>query len=237
MTLPTSSQGPAAGGGSPSPSAPAAGAATPVKFNNLELIFNGDISLLVLFGCIALFCLPRAIARVWSIGWRQGNILRSVNIDNRRARVRPTHNTTNTKFEKDVDGRSDDSHTLYTHTQFVRSEDGKAAYWSFPLHVPAVASILNLVATPLRRRISPGFSFGQALILAIYSAVMLYLTLWKSNIFTDMKRTGFVAVSQIPFVFAFGTKNNIMGGLVGLGYEKVRTRSLICMVHPSPKFD
>lgn len=27
-------------------------------------------------------------------------------------------------------------------------------------------------------------------------------------------------MSQIPFVFAFGTKNNVLAGLVGLGYEK-----------------
>ncbi len=33
---------------------------------------------------------------------------------------------------------------------------------------------------------------------------------------------GLVAVAQLPFVFAFAQKNNIVGAILGYGYEKVR---------------
>ena len=37
----------------------------------------------------------------------------------------------------------------------------------------------------------------------------------------NIKRAGYVCISQIPVVFALGTKNSLVGWLVGMGYEKV----------------
>jgi ferric-chelate reductase len=67
----------------------------------------------------------------------------------------------------------------------------------------------------------PGFSLGQLLVLMTYLAILLYATFYNSNIFLDQSRTGWIAVSQYPFVYAFAQKNNFIGAFLGFGYEKV----------------
>ena len=215
MSLPTFDQDLAAvDSGSPQP--PSMTAAMPPPVNNLRLVFNGDILLLALFACVVVLSMPRAFARLAS-GWHQGHILRSVSTDNKRSRK-----TTNATYSGNgMDMKSDVSHTYYSHTNLVQHEKGRASP-AFPHHVPTVSSTLHPIAALLRRRIVPGFSIGQALILALYSGILHYLSLYNSNIFTDPDRTGFVAMSQIPVVFAFATKNNLLGTLIGFGYEKVR---------------
>jgi ferric-chelate reductase len=215
MSLPTFDQDLAAvDSGSPQPSTTAA---TPPPVNNLRLVFNGDIFLLALFACILVLSVPRAFARLTS-GWRQGHILRSVSTGNKRSRKAPS--STDAYPGKGMDMKSDVSHTYYSHTNLVQHEKGRASS-AFPHHVPTISSIFHPIAFLLRRRIVPGFSIGQASILALYSGILHYLSLYKSNVFTDPERTGFVAMSQIPVVFAFATKNNLLGTLIGLGYEKV----------------
>ncbi|KAJ3765256.1 hypothetical protein FB446DRAFT_625068, partial [Lentinula raphanica] len=39
--------------------------------------------------------------------------------------------------------------------------------------------------------------------------------------FTDTVRFGWITASQLPFVYAFGTKNNVLGMFLGIGYEKI----------------
>jgi ferric-chelate reductase len=213
MSLPTISRDlAAADSGSPqsSPAAP------PV--NNLRLVFDGDIILLALFACFVVVSLPRAFARL-SSAWSQGHILRSLS-DNRINRKGPV-STKNSSAEPEhhIEMKSDNSHTAYSHTDLAQRENGNAA---FPYHVPTLSTLLHPIASPLKRRTMPGFSLGQTLILVIYSTILIYLSLYKSSTITDPERTGVVAMSQIPFVFAFAMKNNLLGAFVGLGYEKVR---------------
>jgi len=74
---------------------------------------------------------------------------------------------------------------------------------------------------PLRMRIAPGFSFGQLLILLAYLGTLVYGVFHNSNVLLDQSRTGWIAVSQYPFIYAFAQKNNLIGAFLGLGYEKV----------------
>jgi hypothetical protein len=198
--------------GSPQP--PPAGAVAP-PVNNLRLVFNGNIILLALFACFVVVSLPRAFARL-SSGWRQGHILRSLSGSRRNGTGASSASSTGTNTRNDM--KSDDSHTMHSHTDLTQRKNDSAA---FPYHVPALSTLLYSIASPLKRRTVPGFSVGQTLILVIYSTILLYLVLYKSSTITDPERAGVVAMSQIPFVFAFATKNNFLGALVGLGYEKV----------------
>jgi ferric-chelate reductase len=201
---------------SPQPSASAA--ATP-PVDNLRLVFNGGVVLLSFFAFFVVVSIPRAFVRL-SSGWRQGHILWSVSDDPKDRKV-PSSIDDSTEKDADADVKSADSHTAYSHTDLVRHENGDVSS-AFPHHIPTYSSILHPIASILRRRVMPGFSAGQALILGIYTSALVYVSLYMSNIFTDLKRSGLVAMSQIPFVFAFATKNNLWGMLVGLGYEKVR---------------
>ncbi|KAG0693019.1 hypothetical protein DFH29DRAFT_1007765 [Suillus ampliporus] len=69
-----------------------------------------------------------------------------------------------------------------------------------PHRDPTLPSILHPVASVLRNCVHDNYS---------------------SNPFTDPERAGWVIASQIPFVYALATKNNIIGMMVGVGYEKL----------------
>jgi hypothetical protein len=56
-----------------------------------------------------------------------------------------------------------------------------------------------------------------------YFSIVLFASLYQSNPFKDYLRTGFVSTAQIPIVVALGTKNNIIGKFLSMGYEKVET--------------
>ena len=100
-------------------------------------------------------------------------------------------------------------------------EQVRATRKRFPPHISSLPKALRPLLKPFRMRISPGFSFGQLLVLAAYFVILLYATIYNSNIFLDQSRTGWIAISQYPFVYAFAQKNNFIGTLLGFGYEKV----------------
>ncbi|KAG1732109.1 ferric reductase like transmembrane component-domain-containing protein [Suillus lakei] len=116
---------------------------------------------------------------------------------------------------------SDESHTLHSEAHLIRHPAAKKEGWSLPPHVRAWSSRVPTFANILRYRLDVGFSLGQALVLVIYSAALVYPGFFKSNPFADPLRTGFVAMSQIPVVYLLATKNNLLGMFLGLGYEKL----------------
>ncbi|OAX40394.1 hypothetical protein K503DRAFT_687604 [Rhizopogon vinicolor AM-OR11-026] len=116
---------------------------------------------------------------------------------------------------------SDESHTLHSDTHLIRHPAAKQEGWSLPPHVRAWSSRVPTFGSILRYRLETGFSVGQALVLLVYFSVLVYAGLLKSNPFADPLRTGFVAMSQIPIVYLLATKNNLLGMLIGVGYEKL----------------
>ena len=66
-----------------------------------------------------------------------------------------------------------------------------------------------------------GHSVGRTIILLGYFTIVIFALLYKSNPFKAYVRAGFVAAAQVPIVVALGTKNNVIGRFLSMGYEKV----------------
>ncbi|KAJ3997205.1 hypothetical protein F5050DRAFT_1459985 [Lentinula boryana] len=49
----------------------------------------------------------------------------------------------------------------------------------------------------------------------------IYPAFYKTNPFSDPVRYAWIGVSQLPFVFALSSKNNVLGYFLGSGYDKV----------------
>lgn len=102
------------------------------------------------------------------------------------------------------------------------NEKGQPIVMSYPPHVGASVRILRPVLRHLRVRVAPGVSMAQMLVMGLYFVVLLYPSFYRSSPFTDPLRAGWVCVGQLAFVFALAAKNNLVGVILGYGYEKVR---------------
>ncbi|KIJ60791.1 hypothetical protein HYDPIDRAFT_170073 [Hydnomerulius pinastri MD-312] len=209
------------------------------------LVFHVDIFLLAIAAVFALATIPRALARFSRAAeWRHGHILRAVRLETRRPRgsaepksprnaqdPSPSGSsppdpgyTSSSGHECPPDGvTSEESHTYFSHSHLIRhgSSRSRSNPGSLPPHVRAWSAILPPIGGVLRYRLDSGFSVGQATVLGIYVVVMIYASFLKSNPFKDPLRTGIVAMSQIPVVYVLGTKNNVLGMCVSMGYEKL----------------
>lgn len=203
--------------------------APPPPVNAFNLVFHINILLIAFVGVFALFALPRAIARFSRVAeWRQGLILRAIPLERRAPRPIMRSMQSLAFGTAVVDNiTSDESHTLHSDTHLIRHPAAKQEGWSLPPHVRAWSSRVPSFGNILRYRIETGFSLAQALVLLVYFAVLCYAGFLKSDPFADPLRTGFVAMSQIPVVFLLAAKNNLLGMLVGLGYEKVGVCDLL----------
>ncbi len=91
-----------------------------------------------------------------------------------------------------------------------------------PTRVPRWTTILHpTLAYALNFRVTPGFSFGKLLVLFAYAALMLFASLRYCDPFSDSRRSGYVAISQIPIAVALAGKTNWLSWACGVGYEKV----------------
>lgn len=217
------------------------------------LVFHIDIFIVALVTVFALSTLPRALARFSSAAeWRHGHILRSIRLGSGRLRglrtlisypqdprdPGPSNEkdfspqtagfATSSGHEPPREGvTSEESHTYFSHTNLLRHASTRTLgpVSKLPPHVRTWSAIIPPIGGFLRQRLDAGFSLGQALILGVYAAVLVYASFLRSNPFTDPVRMGFVAMSQIPVVYVLGTKNNVVGMCVGMGYEKVSPTS------------
>ncbi|KAL4063462.1 hypothetical protein J3A83DRAFT_1335481 [Scleroderma citrinum] len=79
----------------------------------------------------------------------------------------------------------------------------------------------NIISSVLSRRVNDRLSVTQVLIIVAYSAGILVALNFRGQVFSHLSRGGWIAASQVPFVYAFATKNNLVGCLAGFGYEKL----------------
>ncbi|KII85327.1 hypothetical protein PLICRDRAFT_56591 [Plicaturopsis crispa FD-325 SS-3] len=210
--------------------------------NNTRFVFHIDIFIIAFIGGFVLLSFPRALARFSrSIEWRHGHILRSTTLHHGRHRgAHDTSSRRNMTVDTLATTRSAahpqtspstfsvDTRTAYGYRSSRPQSDEvpispypRARRSPFPPHVREWSNILHPLAPFFRHRVDLGFSVGQCVILSGYFGILLYASLYKSSLFTDPLRTGFVAMSQIPFVVAFATKNNLIGMLIGAGYERL----------------
>ncbi|CAE6443577.1 unnamed protein product [Rhizoctonia solani] len=89
-----------------------------------------------------------------------------------------------------------------------------------PTRVPSYHAMLHPVSKLFTARYA-GYSVGQYIVLFGYAALITVAMFLFASPVSNIKRAGFVCISQIPIVFALGTKNSLVGGLVGMGYEKL----------------
>lgn len=215
----------AAAGGAPAHPAPAAHAP---KFDTVTFVLHIDYFIFAVFVFFALFTIPRLFIRYSRKSeWGLGYLLRAVPLTGpgeRWTRDAPvTSDVADSKFYNvsTADHGSSDSHTLYSHATLVQNEE-KFRQATLPPRSRSISSFLHPVAAALGHPIMPGYSIGKLLIMLGYFSVILYASIYKSSPFSDPQRTGFVAMSQLPIVFALGTKNNIFGMILSVGYEKVQ---------------
>ena len=197
-----------------------------------RLVFHVSVFILAIITFFTLIRLPLALARFWHAAeWTSGHFLWRTSDRPPIVTKRLQRNDTSTSVssraglihEKQKADATDNSHTLHSLHQagikLDRSYRQNPA--DYPPHISAIPRFLNPVAALLRKRIAPGRSIAQVSVLIIYFSVLVYGGLYKSSPFTDPIRSGWLAVSQIPFVIAFASKNNILGMLLGFTYEKV----------------
>ena len=199
------------------------------------LVFHLSIFLLTIITLLTIIRLPRALARFWRAAeWTSGHFLWHTShrapIPTKRLQRKDTDTSTSSRArfitDKQKADATDNSHTLYSsHQARLRMDhsyrQSSAAGVTYPPHISAIPRFLNPVGALFRIRVAPGRSVAQVAVLVIYFSVLAYGGLYKSSPFTDPVRTGWLAVSQIPFVIAFASKNNILGMLLGFTYEKV----------------
>ncbi|KAJ7901617.1 hypothetical protein B0H13DRAFT_765305 [Mycena leptocephala] len=183
------------------------------------LVYHTVIVLLALVALVVILRIPRAFARLWRASeWTRGHLLGYEPYAGPPqvpyVGPGPTLDYSNLKGV----GTSQDSHIYETKfAVFARESTG-----AYPPHIEPTPLFLRPVVSLLRSRVAPGFSAAQIAVCAGWLAVMLYPAIYRSaGPFTDFDRYGYIAVSQIPFVVAFATKNNILGMFLGMGYEKL----------------
>ena len=181
------------------------------------LLYHVDLVLLSITGLFVVAKLPQAIALFGTTSeWFDGYFLHHVPYSPSVKRSYPPPSSK-------TDLASNISHSFQSHASATQrvTEKGTPLTRRYPPHVGSCIKLLRPVLTLLRLRISPGFSVAQSLIFFIYLVCLGYATLYKSNIFTDQTRTAWVVIAQLPFLFLLAQKNNILGLLLGCGYEKV----------------
>ncbi|KAF8960642.1 hypothetical protein BDZ97DRAFT_1922018 [Flammula alnicola] len=181
--------------------APPAGGGEPVV-DDETLLFHITLILIALLGAYALVRLPRAFALFRTSGeWLNGHFL---------------HHTPHRPSARPFVIRNRNGPTMPNASQRRVLRSSCASRLISP-H----ASSRCAPARPLHARIAPGFSVTQLFIVVMWFYWLVYAGFYRSNIFTDGVRTGWICIAQLPFVYAFAQKNSILGSLMGYGYEKL----------------
>ncbi|KAJ6551429.1 hypothetical protein B0H19DRAFT_1211163 [Mycena capillaripes] len=181
-------------------------------------VYHINIFILALAATVLLYRLPRALARFWRYSeWSNGHFFRHV--ARPRSPPRVVVSSRGAYINKELD--SELSHTT-SHVRHARRVNSKGApiRVSYPPHVATVMPLLRPLAAPLSARFSPGFSFAQLAVILVYISVLIYpLSVATTGPFVDFDRAGWIAISQLPFVILFASKNNVLGMMLGNGYE------------------
>jgi ferric-chelate reductase len=196
----------------------------PDLVNDATFVYHVDLFLVALLACVVVSRLPQAIALFSSSDWYNGHFFRYVPYRRSTTIVQALKAT----HPPPMKGQwSEDSHSSATSHTSASSKlkrldkHGAQIVPIYPTHIASCMRFLRPIIAPLRARIVPGYSVAQFLIMTIYFWVLTYASFYKSNLFLEADRTGWVAIAQLPFIFALSQKNNLLGWLMGVGYEKV----------------
>ncbi|KAJ7793934.1 hypothetical protein B0H14DRAFT_3558649 [Mycena olivaceomarginata] len=181
------------------------------------LVYHTVVVLLALVALAVFVRIPRAFARLWRRSeWMRGHFL-SYQPHPEPSQILPTSAAPTTIDFSNAMGSSQDSHETKPAVSLWRGTTV-----SYPPHMKPTPSILRPVVSVLRSRVAPGFSAAQMVVCVCWLGVMLFPAISGSQgPFTDFNRYGWIAISQVPFIFALGAKNNVLGTALGVGYEKL----------------
>ncbi|KAJ7489401.1 hypothetical protein FB451DRAFT_689318 [Mycena latifolia] len=203
----------------PAPSSSAAVIQTTFTDAN-AFVYHINIFILALAATVWAYRMPRAFARLWRFSeWTNGHLLRHI------ARPPPAPTVVMSSrgaYLTPKELESDASHTTFSHVKHARRVNAKGApvHVSYPPHVATSMSLLRPLTAPLSTRLAPGFTIAQLMVLVVYISVLVYPTcVATAGPFVDLDRAGWIAISQLPFAILFATKNNVLGMLLGSGYE------------------
>ena len=193
---------------------------------NEEIIVYMATAFLAIIAILFLLYLPRFFARIW----RRSDFKSSLILSERSALVKShskgsayTSDAPHLKCEKGdsppvtpIDKKGSTSESM---DSTVEVDTGSSAS---PIHIPSYATLLYPLSRPFTWRLSHGYSGTKLLILVTLIAVCLLVT-WIAggDPFTSPRRQGSIAPAFLPFTVALGTKNNVIGVILGVGYEKV----------------
>ncbi|KAF9255562.1 hypothetical protein L218DRAFT_1008440 [Marasmius fiardii PR-910] len=186
---------------------------------SFQLVYHVDLVLISAFALIFLSRLPRLFARFWSISEIFGGLFLYHQSLRSRRRVQfnsewgPNHRELST----------DNSHNRGHVPRNARrvGEKGSSVEPSYPAHVRPYPVFLRRVVQRLRKRINPGISVADMMTMVLYFSVLLYPGFYKANPFEAFDRYGWISISQYPFALVMAGKNNVLGALLGVGYEKL----------------
>lgn len=201
-----------------------AGAAPAAPRLNATVFFlYFDVILLFVVALFVLFALPRMIARFLRTSeWFAGCFFRSVKIAREGPFPTSKGASSYSLSEKMDSGRAESTYSSSSDSHSINMAVGVGAPENPPVYVPAWSTVLPAGARILSTKLRPGYSLGQVALTMGYFAAIAYASLFNVNLFTSPARLGFVAVSQMPVIYVLAAKNNILGTLLGVGYEKVR---------------
>ena len=179
------------------------------SISNSHLAYGLDIFIIIIILVFCLFNIPRVLLYIANHRSQvfQGHLLRST------TRFRMSQSPSGMTLQS----AEKDKGQLVFSLPTLGSETVPKKIWHFPMHF----SCRHPAASFMHHRVIGNYTVAQVLLMVGYSAAIFYVAFYTSNPFSNPKRIGWVIASQIPFVYAFATKNNIIGLLVGVGYEKV----------------
>ncbi|KAG8742879.1 hypothetical protein FRC10_000799 [Ceratobasidium sp. 414] len=202
-----------------------------------DMLYYIDMSLVGVLGLVTLIYLPRTIARYTNKstlreGWM---LLRGNSQYPRTSMIRDknlsTLDTSTTQYPPNRSVSADvfpqASSTQVSHidrtptikARLLASEDRRGS-GSPPAHRRSYLSYILFVGRALEYHIL-GYRIGQLIVLGAYLAVICVAMFYQSNPTSNVSRAGFVVMSQMPIVFALGTKNSVVTALTGISYEQL----------------
>ena len=180
-----------------------------------------DILLLIIFFFVVLVRLPRSLARFHHRSeWTSGHFLRHVSVSKKTIGKPSPIESDSLSWSDIVDLSTDEDSETLPEKSFSRRLSFSDSL--VPPHIPSCAPGFSQVLKFMHKRPVPGVSYIHLTVMAVWLGILCFSAFYQANPFTDPSRFGWIAVSQLPFVYALGTKNNILGFLLGIGYEKVR---------------
>ena len=198
----------------------------PPPNNEFLLVEHIDILIAALIGFLALFQLPRALVRLRQRSeWSQGHFFQH-KARNRQVQPGSSHESDAIPAKESLSRNPTTSeiHAFYgDRRRLLKRAD--ATQPTYPPHMPTYPAFLRPFAEYLSLSIVPGYSNLQALVMLAYLGILLYAFFYRSN---NPRRSGIIAASQLPFLYAFASKNNVPGSLLGIGYQGVRCS--LCLI-------